>query len=261
MPPEAEDFQETTPIDFKFATFGELARVFGDKRAHALVRAVMRSEARPVRAPGTQEIEMALRFLRGETTGLKARAALNAFRSYFTDQDEARKTCEAHLENCLKETQCSVEALDLAYRERLEALRIIRRSVADVMTSRQQLELQRVRLLETCETMQSQVSVAQQQNRGDLVRAALLRAQQAKRQADGLGEEIERLSAYETELGVAAHELQAKAEALRTQREILKAEDTIVKAWAQIGETATSSSEPTSLAHAQSQNSAPATPG
>lgn len=33
MPPEAEDFQETTPIDFKFATFGELARVFGDKRA------------------------------------------------------------------------------------------------------------------------------------------------------------------------------------------------------------------------------------
>lgn len=202
---------------------------------------------------------MALRFLRGETTGLKARRALNAFRSYFTDNDEARKTCEAYLENCLKEMQCSVEALDLAYRERLEALRVIRRSVADVMTSRQQLELQRARLLETCETMHSQVSVAQQQNRGDLVPAALLRAQQAKRQADGLGEEIERLSAHETDLGVAAHELQA--EALRTHREILKAQDTVVKAWAQIGETATSSSAPTSLAHAQRQDSAPATPG
>ncbi|MHB8311780.1 MAG: PspA/IM30 family protein [Candidatus Dormibacteria bacterium] len=204
---------------------------------------------------------MALRFLRGERTGPQARRALPAFRSYFTANDEARKTCEAYLENCLKEAKDPVEALDLAYRDRLEALRRVRRSVADVLTSKKQLELQRVRLLETYETERSQVSVAQQQKREDVVRAALLRAEQAKRQADGLGQEIEQLNAQEMELGVAAHELQAQAEALRTQREILKAQGTVAKALAQIGETATSSSEEMPLAHAQGQDSATATPG
>ena len=33
------ELDETTPIDFRFATFGELKQVFGEKRARSLVQA------------------------------------------------------------------------------------------------------------------------------------------------------------------------------------------------------------------------------
>jgi len=99
MTPEKLELDETTPIDFRFATFGELKQVFGEKRARSLVQAKQRKAAGSAEALSQADIETALKFLRGEKTGAQSSRALKAFRHYFAGNERARKACEAYLRN------------------------------------------------------------------------------------------------------------------------------------------------------------------
>lgn len=101
--------RDTTPLDFHFSTFGELANVLGEKRARALVRAVRRLERGRGQTPGPADVDMALRVLRGERPGSGARRALRAFGGYFAQNEEARSACETYFENWLKERTSTVD--------------------------------------------------------------------------------------------------------------------------------------------------------
>lgn len=97
MTPEKPELDETTPIDFRFTTFGELKQVFGEKRARSLVQAKQR-KAGSAEALSQADIETALKFLRGEKAGAQTSRALKALRYYFAHNERARKGCEAYLE-------------------------------------------------------------------------------------------------------------------------------------------------------------------
>src|SRR5690348_3363884 len=116
------------------------------------------------------------------------------------------------------------QALDLSYQKQLEALQTVRRNVADVLTSEKRLELQAAQLKDSITKLQDQARAALQQNREDLAKLALTRAQGAQAQLDGLSGQIENLKAQEQKLEQTAQKLQAKIEAFRMQKDTMKAQ-------------------------------------
>ena len=135
------------------------------------------------------------------------------------------------------------QALDLSYQKQLEALQTVRRNVADVLTSEKRLELQAAQLRDTIAKLQGQARAALQQGREDLAKLALIRAQLAQAQLDGLGGQIESLKAQEQKLEQTAQTLQSKIEAFRIQKDTMKAQYQAAKAGTSIAEAATGLSE------------------
>ena len=135
------------------------------------------------------------------------------------------------------------QALDLSYQKQLEALQTVRRNVADVLTSEKRLEIQADQLRASIAKLQDQARQALQQNREDLAKVALTRAQGAQSQLDGLNTQIETLKAQEQKLEQTAQRLQVKIESFRMQKDTMKAQYQAAKAGTNIAEVATGLSE------------------
>jgi phage shock protein A len=115
--------------------------------------------------------------------------------------------------------------------------------VADVLTSEKRLEIQAAQLSDSIAKLQGQARTALQQNKEDLAKLALTRAQGAQAQLDGLSGQIESLKAQEQKLEQTAQKLQAKVESFRMQRDTMKAQYQAAKAGASIAEAGTGLSE------------------
>ena len=108
--PDTEPLSDQTKIEFTYQTFGDLKRVFGPKRAASLLRAHQRKEAGgngEILSEG--DIDVALRFLRGEKTGAQSSKALRAFKSYFASSEQRRKACETYLLGARKQLSDSAD--------------------------------------------------------------------------------------------------------------------------------------------------------
>ena len=93
-----DELADQTKIDFSFQTFGELKQAFGPKRATSMLRAYRRKETgRAAESVSKEDIDVALRFLRGDKTGAQSSKALRAFKSYFLSSEQRRKACESYL--------------------------------------------------------------------------------------------------------------------------------------------------------------------
>lgn len=93
-----EPLTDDAKIDFSFQTYGELKRAFGPKRATSLLKTKQRKEyGGNGEAPTEADIQIALRFLRGEKTGAQSSKALKAFKAYFASSEQRRKACESYL--------------------------------------------------------------------------------------------------------------------------------------------------------------------
>jgi len=99
MPDPKQDLKDEDPIQFNFATYGELKRVFGPSRAAAMIRTRERKMAQGNGSPTLtrDDIEVALKFLRGEKVGAMSGKALRAFKHYFASTEQRRKACESYL--------------------------------------------------------------------------------------------------------------------------------------------------------------------
>ena len=130
-----------------------------------------------------------------------------------------------------------VEAIDLAYRRQLESLQQVRRGVAEVVTAGKRLEMQAAELQQSEGRLQAQARTALAQDREDLARLALTRAQAAHGQLGTLREQVDQLHRQQATLEATAQKLQAKVEGFRTQRETLRAQYSAAQASVRIGET------------------------
>jgi phage shock protein A len=130
------------------------------------------------------------------------------------------------------------ETLDMAYEKRLEQLRQVRKSVADVATARKRVELQASQLQASAAKLQEQARQALAQNREDLAREALTRRAGIANQLEGLRGQHEQLASQEDGLVAMTQQLQAQLEAFRTQKETLKASYSAAQAQSRIGEIA-----------------------
>jgi phage shock protein A len=135
------------------------------------------------------------------------------------------------------------ETLDYSYTKQVQLLQNVRRSLADLVTSKRRLQMQQDKLQESLDKLDGQARQALTQGNEDLARLALQRKASLQQQIDSLGPQITQLEAQQQKLTEAEERLSTKVEAFRTQKETIKATYTASQAQVKISEAATGISE------------------
>ncbi|MGD0067140.1 MAG: PspA/IM30 family protein [Streptosporangiaceae bacterium] len=127
------------------------------------------------------------------------------------------------LETALRPPADPGEALDYSYQRQLEALTKVRRSVADVATSRKRVELQVAQLENGAERLAGQQARALEIGREDLAREAGTREAAIREQVADLARQLGVLIGEEERITIASQRLQAKVDSFRIRKETIKA--------------------------------------
>ncbi len=135
------------------------------------------------------------------------------------------------------------QTLDYSYERQMEMLQQVKRSLADAVTARKQIELQKVRLQGDVDKYQAEAEAALKTGREDLARQALERKAALVAQAGGLDGQIAELKAQEDKMEENARRLETKIASFRAQKEVIKAQYTTAQAQVKMGEASTGLSE------------------
>ena len=127
------------------------------------------------------------------------------------------------LETALRPPADPREALEYSYQRQLEAMTKVRRSVADVATTRKRVELQITQLEQGAERLASQQEKALEAGRAELAGEAGTREAAIREQLAGLRYQFTVLTGEEERLTLASQRLQAKVDAFRTRKETIRA--------------------------------------
>ncbi|TGC08520.1 PspA/IM30 family protein [Methanolobus halotolerans] len=129
------------------------------------------------------------------------------------------------------------ETLDYSYEKQLEMLQNVKRGVADVTTSKKRLQLQRSKLQQSIDKLDSQAKDAIKADREDLARMALERKGSLTMQVEGLDTQIADLEKEQEKLVAAEKRLSTKVEVFRTRKETIKAQYSAAEAQVKISES------------------------
>lgn len=135
------------------------------------------------------------------------------------------------------------ETLDYSYEKQLELLQNVKRSVAEVATSKKRLELQKAKLQESINRLDAQAKEAMGSNREDLARMALERKVASQAQVESLDQQITELSNEQEKLMAAESRLATKVESFRAKKETIKAQYSAAEAQVKVTESVTGISE------------------
>ncbi len=135
------------------------------------------------------------------------------------------------------------ETLDLSYEKQLRLLQNVKRSVAEVTTSKKRVELQKAKLQMSIDKLDSQARDALQANREDLARRALENKAALQAQATSLDQQIADLTDQQQKLMAADSRLATKVESFRTRKETIKAQYSAAEAQVKVTESVTGISE------------------
>lgn len=150
---------------------------------------------------------------------------------------------QAKMSKVLDKAEDPNETLDYSYEKQVQLLQNVKRGLADLVTSKRRLQLQRDQIEASIEKLDGQAKEALTANREDLARTALQRKIAAQQQMQGLDTQIAQLEKQQQQLTDAEQRLQTKIESFRTQKESIKAQYTASQAQVKIGEAATGISE------------------
>jgi len=129
------------------------------------------------------------------------------------------------------------ETLDYSYEKQLELLTNVKRGIADVVTAKKRLELQKAKLESNIESLNNQAREAVSLGRDDLARIALERKKDSMTQIESLTAQIADLENEQTKLINTERRLSAKVEAFRTKKETIKAQYSAAEAQVKITES------------------------
>ncbi|TFG91159.1 MAG: PspA/IM30 family protein [Candidatus Atribacteria bacterium] len=135
------------------------------------------------------------------------------------------------------------ETLDYSYEKQLEMLQNVKRGVAEVATSKKRLQLQRSKLVQSSEKLDSQARDAVKADREDLARLALERKSALTVQIEGLDQQITELEKEQEKLVAAEKRLSTKVEGFRTRKETIKAQYSAAEAQVKINGSVSGISE------------------
>lgn len=135
------------------------------------------------------------------------------------------------------------ETLDYSYQKQLELLQNVKRGIADVVTAKKRLELQKAKLEANIEELNTQARDAVAVGRDDLARIALERKKDSMAQIDSIVAQISDLENEQAKLINTEKRLSAKIEAFRTKKETIKAQYSAAEAQVKITEAVTGISE------------------
>ena len=116
------------------------------------------------------------------------------------------------------------EALDYSYTKQLEMLNKLRRSMAEVVTARKRLEMQKSKLWDNIRTLDEQARRAIDAGREDLARLALERKNANLMQIQSLDKQIEEMKLEADKLAENEKRMAIKVEEFKSKKEIIKAQ-------------------------------------
>jgi len=135
------------------------------------------------------------------------------------------------------------EALDYSYQNQIETMNKLRRSIAEVVTAKTRLQMQKTKLVENIRTLDEESRRAIEQDREDLAKLALERKNANMLQLQNLDKQIIDIQTQQDKLEQTEKRLSAKVEEFRSKKEVIKAEYTAADAQVRIKENLTGISE------------------
>jgi len=135
------------------------------------------------------------------------------------------------------------ETLDYSYQKQLELLQQVKRSTATVITAKKRLELQRVKLQQNIQKLDSQAKDSVNAGRDDLARLVLERKANNVIEIENLTLQIQEQEIEQQKLINTEKKLSAKVNAFRTKKETIKAQYTAAEAQVKVKEAVTGISE------------------
>ena len=135
------------------------------------------------------------------------------------------------------------EALDYSFVKQRELLNKLRRDMAEVVTAKKRLEIQKAKLWDNIRTLDDQAARAVDQNNEDLAKLALQRENANMLQLQELNKQITEMQLEQDKLEDTEKRLSTKVEEFRSKKEIIKAQYTAAEAQVRIKENVTGISE------------------
>jgi len=148
-------------------------------------------------------------------------------------------TIKAKINKLLDQFEDPRETLDYSYQRQLELQTEVKRGVANVITSRKRLELQKSKLEANIQKLNDQAREAVAAKRDDLAAIALQRKMDMMNQVESLNQQIQDLQKQEDKLSDTAKKLDTKIELFRTEKETIKAQYSAAEATVKIQEATT----------------------
>ena len=135
------------------------------------------------------------------------------------------------------------EALDYSYTKQTELLNKLRRDIAEVVTAKRRLEMQKAKLWDNIRTLDEQASRSIDAEREDLAKLALERKNANLMQLQGLDKQIAEMLSEQEKLEQTEKRLSTKVEEFKSKKEVIKAQYSAAEAQVRIKENVTGISE------------------
>ena len=135
------------------------------------------------------------------------------------------------------------EALDYSYQQQLEMLTKLRRSIAEVVTAKKRLEMQKQKIMDNIKTLDEQARRAVAAGRDDLAKMALERKNANLAQLQDLNKQITDMQAEQDKLEQTERQTATKVEQFRSKKEVIKAQYSAAEASVKVKESVTGISE------------------
>jgi phage shock protein A len=135
------------------------------------------------------------------------------------------------------------EALDYSYTKQIELLNKLRRDIAEVVTAKRRLEMQKAKLWENIRTLDEQARRSLDADREDIAKLALERKNANLLQLQGLDKQISEMLTEQEKLEQTEKRLSTKVEEFKSKKEVIKAQFSAAEAQVRIKENVTGISE------------------
>jgi phage shock protein A len=135
------------------------------------------------------------------------------------------------------------EALDYSYTKQIELLNKLRRDIAQVVTAKRRLEMQKAKLWDNIRTLDEQARRSLDADREDLAKLALERKNANLLQLQGLDKQISEMLTEQEKLEQTEKRLSTKVEEFKSKKEVIKAQYSAAEAQVRIKENVTGISE------------------
>lgn len=135
------------------------------------------------------------------------------------------------------------EALDYSYTKQIELLNKLRRDIAEVVTAKRRLEMQKAKLWDNIRTLDEQARRSVDADREDLAKLALERKNANLLQLQGLDKQISEMLTEQEKLEQTEKRLSTKVEEFKSKKEVIKAQFSAAEAQVRIKENVTGISE------------------
>ncbi len=135
------------------------------------------------------------------------------------------------------------QALDYSYVKQRELVNQLRRDMAEVVTSKKRLEMQKARLWDNVRTLDEQARRALDSDREDLAKLALERKNANLVQMQELDRQIEDMQLEQAKLEQTEKRLSTKVQEFKSRKEVIKAKYSSAEAQVRIKESLTGISE------------------